>query len=79
MPVDRLATAHNNKGRCLFDRARYDEAVAEFDLAIELEPQFAAAYYNRGRVHKAKGNVLQAEEDMATARELGFEGLGAAP
>lgn len=76
LPLTLLTAGRNNRGRCLFELARYQEAVAEFDLAIELEPEFAAAYFNRGRVHKAAGNDLLAEEDMRRAYDLGFGRLG---
>ena len=74
-----LVSGRNNRGRCLFDLARYDEAVTEYDLAIELEPGFAAAYYNRGRAHMALGNTLEAEADMDAAYNLGFGRLGDTP
>ncbi len=79
LPLAQLIAGRNNRGRCLFDGARYDEALADFDLAIELEPEFAAAYFNRGRVHKAQGNELQAEEDLRRAYDLGFGRLGDTP
>ena len=72
LPRNDLATAHNNRGRCLFDQARYDDARADFDQAIGLDPEFAAAYYNRGRVHNAIGDTAAAQNDLWHAYQLGF-------
>lgn len=72
LPRNDLATAHNNRGRCLFDQARYDDARADFDQAIGLDPEFAAAYYNRGRVHNATGDSAAAQNDLWHAYQLGF-------
>jgi hypothetical protein len=74
-----LAAAHNNRGRCLFDRARYDEALADFDQAIALDRDFAAAYYNRGRVHNALGDSDRANADLGAAYLLGFGRLEPEP
>jgi peptidoglycan hydrolase-like protein with peptidoglycan-binding domain len=74
-----LASGYNNRGRCLFERARYDEALDDLDHAIALDQEFAAAFYNRGRVHNALGESSQAEADLDRAFDLGFGRLGAQP
>lgn len=79
LPVRQLATARNNRGRCLYDQGRYKEAVTEYDLALELESEFAAAYYNRGRARMENGNDRQAEEDLQKAYDLGFGRLNQTP
>ena len=72
MPRQALAAGYNNRGRCLYDSAQYDAALADVDRAIELDPEFAAAYYNRGRVHNAMGNSSEARADLKSAYDLGF-------
>lgn len=74
-----LAAGHNNRGRCFYDRARYDEALADFDQAIAYDGTFAAAYYNRGRAHNALGDRGQARADLDTAYDLGFDRLDPEP
>ncbi len=74
-----LATGHNNRGLCLYLRARYDEALADFDQAIANDGKFAAAYYNRGRARNAIGDRDQAMADFNTAYDLGFGPFDAEP
>jgi tetratricopeptide (TPR) repeat protein len=40
-----------------------DRAVADLNKAIELNPKFANAYYNRGRVWEKKGDKQRAVAD----------------
>ena len=67
-----VSAGHNNRGRCLYDLARYYEALTELNKAIGLDRAFAAAYYNRGRVHNALGNSAKARSDLKAAYDLGF-------
>ncbi|HEY5975234.1 MAG TPA: tetratricopeptide repeat protein, partial [Geobacteraceae bacterium] len=43
--------AHHNLGVALMDRRRYDDALAQFDLALALKPDYKNAYFNRGNVY----------------------------
>jgi len=72
LPRRDLAAGYNNRGRCHYDSARYDEALADLDRAIGLDREFAAAYYNRGRAHNAMGNSSEARADLKSAYDLGF-------
>ena len=40
------------------------EAIAEYDEAIRLDPQYADAYYNRGLVYEAEGKKAEAIADF---------------
>ena len=37
--------------------------MADFDLAIELNPHSAPSYFNRGNLHSSLGNYSKAGED----------------
>jgi len=74
-----LSAGYNKRGRCLYDLARYYEALADLNKAIEFDRAFAAAYYNRGRVHNALGNSAQARSDLKAAYDLGFGRLQQQP
>ena len=36
----------------------FDEAISDYTEAIELDPTFAIAYYNRGQIHYRLGECL---------------------
>lgn len=52
-----IPPAYVNRGNLLRDANRYDEALNDYNKAIELKPDFAIAYFNRGTLFKnAKRN-----------------------
>src|SRR5258707_12639134 len=46
----RLAAAYCNRGHGLTEKRKLDAALADHDAAIRLDPAYACAYSNRGRV-----------------------------
>jgi len=59
-----------DKGRQLMDRKLYDAAVLEFDKVIDLDPQNAFAYSNRGYCFAMKGEFDTAVQDFTKAIEI---------
>lgn len=51
-------------------QGKFDEAIAEFNKAIEINPNDAQAYNNRGEAYFHKGNYDQAISDSNKAIEL---------
>ena len=43
-----LATAYNHRGDAYDDKGQLDLAIADFSRAIEIDPDYKRAYYNRG-------------------------------
>ena len=58
------------KAITLMQLERFDESMALFDRAIELDGKFAEAYHNRGILNDRTGNFRQAVEDYRTAATL---------
>lgn len=54
------ARPHNNLGVALKDHGRLDEAVAQFQKTILLEPKFAEAYNNLGNTYLLQGKQNEA-------------------
>jgi tetratricopeptide (TPR) repeat protein len=55
-----------------FDRAGKDNgsAIKDFNAALELDPKYAEAFYQRGQVEKEIGQTAQAEADIDAAKRL---------
>jgi tetratricopeptide (TPR) repeat protein len=64
-----IPAAHDSKGVVLLRQARYDEAIAEFDLALKAG-DFAAALYGRALAYAGKGDRAKSDADAAQAMKL---------
>jgi len=71
------ATEHNNRGVELLNGGKWEEAIAELDMAIELNPSSAKAYSNRGYAHRELEQYEQALADFDKAIELEPDYAGA--
>jgi len=65
------AYTYNTHGSIVASLGRVDEAIAEYDLAAEINPNYAETYFNRGYAYKLLGQVEQAVADFETF--LSFE------
>jgi tetratricopeptide (TPR) repeat protein len=45
----------------------FESALADYARAIELDPQYAAAYFSRGSLHASRGDNKQAIADFDQA------------
>jgi len=50
----------------------YRAALVDYNKAIELDPRFADAYFNRGLTNIFLGNNRQGIQDLSKAGELGI-------
>ena len=57
-------------GRAYRRLAQYDKAVADFNQAITLNPEFAQAYMNRGEAYTSQNEPAKALVDLNRAIEL---------
>ena len=64
------AVQHNERGIALALAGLYEQAVTEFNKAVELDPEYAMAYNNRGDAYWNKGNFDRAIADYDKAIEL---------
>lgn len=64
------AIAHANIGTAHRRKQAWDEAIAEYTTAIELNPKFATLYFNRGVAKYGKGDAKAAIADFSEAIRL---------
>src|SRR5438045_8683144 len=69
-PAGSDASNHVNKGVELAQQHKYDEAIKEFNAAIEASPKSAKAYLNRGTAYRALQKYDEAMADFAKAIEI---------
>ena len=62
--------AHNNQGVAFFQRGKLDDALAQFQKAVELNPNYADAHTNLGIALLQKGQLDKAIEQHQTALKI---------
>ncbi|MYC05977.1 MAG: tetratricopeptide repeat protein [Chloroflexi bacterium] len=62
-----LTLAYNNRGCAYKDKGEYDRAIADYDKAISLTPDFPEAYNNKGLAYYGNGDYIHAIENYAKA------------
>jgi tetratricopeptide (TPR) repeat protein len=77
LPPAKLASLYNDRGVAKWRLQRYDEAVADFNKAVETYPQYASLYNNRGNVLLEMERAEDAIKDFDKAIALA-PGYGAA-
>lgn len=61
------AVARMLRGRDLRVSGAYEEALAEYDRAVGLDPELARAYYGRGKTRALQGDFLAAVSELDRA------------
>lgn len=64
------ARAHNNRGNIFLANDQVQQAGTEYDSAIQLDPRYADAFFNRGIANERNQNYPAAARDFAEAAKL---------
>ncbi len=64
------AEAANNLGCILYYQGRYQEAIQQFNLAVDAQRDLAVAYFNRSLAKTKLFNFSEAKEDQDIARQF---------
>ncbi|MFN2421354.1 MAG: tetratricopeptide repeat protein [Gemmatimonadota bacterium] len=62
--------AHNALAGAYIGRQEYEKAIAEFERATEIDPEYSSSYNNLGYAQRAVGNYAAAEEAFKRYIEL---------
>jgi tetratricopeptide (TPR) repeat protein len=72
--LERKSVIYLFKGAIYADKGLWDEAIAEYNRAIELNPRFVEAYFARGVAHiEGKGQYDKAISDFTEAIKIAPE------
>jgi tetratricopeptide (TPR) repeat protein len=66
----RDAETYFNRGGLYYKGGEYDQAISDFNKALEVNPNYAYAYRNRGNAYSSKGQDDQAILDYGRALEV---------
>jgi protein O-GlcNAc transferase len=64
------AGARNNSGNVLRAVGRLDEAIAQYDVVLRIDPHFFMAHYNRGMALRGQNRIGQAKQSFSRAYSL---------
>jgi lipoprotein NlpI len=65
-----LAKAYHARGAEWANQGNHERAIADFDVALELDPKLDAAYYNRALSRSHRGEIERAIADYDAAIKL---------
>ncbi|MCP4991293.1 MAG: hypothetical protein GY928_36160 [Colwellia sp.] len=68
--IAKYATDYNSKGVAYEAEVDIERAIANYSLAIALNPEYATAYYNRSKIRKNEGDSEGATDDFNKAIAL---------
>jgi hypothetical protein len=69
-PRDRIATAYSRRAAAYHRKAEDKRALADFEAALRIEPNFAYALYGRGLARQAAGDTPGGDADIAAAQRM---------
>ena len=65
-----LAGAYYNRGNAYYDKHDFPNAIADYDHAIKLKPNYPTAFFNRGLAKKRSGDSVGGDADIAASKTL---------
>ena len=61
------AVDYVQSGNAAYTKGKYDQAILDYTKAIDIDPEFAKAYDNRGAAYAQEGNLSGAISDFTMA------------
>jgi len=63
-----------DKGNALYQLGKYNESSQAYNKAIDIDPEYALAWYNKGIALNKFNRTADADAAFTKAKELGYEG-----
>ena len=70
LPNEQLALVFYNRGWAYNTKGDHAQAIADYDRALQIRPNYARAYLARGYSHVRRGSLLEAVADYSSALEI---------
>jgi tetratricopeptide (TPR) repeat protein len=64
------AKSYIDRGIAYGEKGQYDQAISDYNKALEIDPRSAGAYYNRGLAYAKEGKYGQAISDFTDALKI---------
>ena len=71
-----MADYLDSRGLVHFRMGNYKAAIADYDKALELEPDAAYSLFVRGLAHKKLGDAAAGDKDIAAAKAIDADVVG---
>jgi tetratricopeptide (TPR) repeat protein len=71
--IDPQPVYYSNRGLNKSIKGNHQDAIGDFNKALELDPDYMQAYMNRGTAYHYMGDSVNACQDVGKAYELGFK------
>ena len=65
--------AYYNRGNAYYNKEQLDQAISDYNKAIELSPTHTNAYYNIGCVYSLQNNLSEALKYLELVLENGYD------
>jgi tetratricopeptide (TPR) repeat protein len=62
--------AYNNRGSNYDDLKQYDKALADYNMAAQINPRYAKSHFNMGNTHRHTGDLDSAIADYTRAIQI---------
>jgi tetratricopeptide (TPR) repeat protein len=69
----RYAEAYTNRGITYAKKGQLDQAISDFNMALEISPKYGVAYYNRGIAYYLKRDYEKSLKDVEKAQSLAYQ------
>ncbi len=67
------AEAYVGRGHAYWSEGQSDQAISDYNKALEINPRYAEAYVGRGAAYRSTGQYDKAWEDVDKAQDLGYK------